>query len=127
MIDVLLRINGRDFSARLSSYSLEQEITYQDVITTIDGKEHYGKKMKRDILTFSLIPYDEDTAAADYDCLSDSEIFVDYTSPHEVGTTKTGVEMKVVSSLSSAFGLKSINGKRYYRGDEIVLRAVSTE
>jgi hypothetical protein len=35
--------------------------------------------------------------------------------------------MKLYSNLSSVFGLRSVNGKRYYKGGEIALRATMIE
>ena len=126
-MDVTLEINGRDFSSRLSTYRVEQEITYPEVLTTMDGREHYGKPYKRDIIYFSLFPYDDDTAGQDYSILADSILSVNYTNPQAYNSEKLNREMKLYSNLSSAFGLRSSNGKRYYKGGEIVLRSPNVE
>ena len=126
-MDVTLEINGRDFSSRLSTYRVEQEITYPDMIVTMDGTEHYGKPYKRDVIYFSLFPFDDDTANQDYLVLSDSSLSVNYTNPQADNAEKLYKEMKLYSSLSAVFGLRSVNGKRYYKGGEIALRATMVE
>ena len=126
-MDVTLEINGRDFSSSLSTYRVEQEVTYPDILTTMDGTEHYGKPYRRDIIYFSLLPFDDDTANQDYAVLSDSSLSVNYTNPQADNAEKLYKEMKLYSSLSAVFGLRSVNGKRYYKGGEIALRATMVE
>ena len=126
-MDVTLKINGRDFSTRLSTYRVEQEVTYPDMLTTMDGTEHYGKPYKRDVIYFSLFPFDDDTANQDYLVLSDSSLSVNYTNPQADNAEKLYKQMKLYSSLSAVFGLRSANGKRYYKGGEIALRATMIE
>lgn len=126
-MDVTLEINGRDFSSRLSTYRVEQEVTYPDMLTTMDGTEHYGKPYRRDVIYFSLFPFDDDTANQDYWVLADSSLSVNYTNPQADNAEKLYREMKLYSNLSSAFGLRSFNGKRYYKGGEIALRAAMVE
>ena len=126
-MDVTLVINGRDFSSRLSTYRVEQEVTYPDMLTTMDGTEHYGKPYRRDVIYFSLFPFDDDTANQDYAVLSDSSLSVNYTNPQADNAEKLYKEMKLYSSLSAVFGLRSVNGKRYYNGGEIALRATMIE
>ena len=126
-MDVTLKINGRDFSTRLSTYRVEQEVTYPDMLTTMDGTEHYGKPYKRDVIYFSLFPFDDDTANQDYAVLADSSLSVNYTNPQADNSEKLYKEMKLYSSLSAVFGLRSANGKRYYKGGEIALRATMIE
>ena len=126
-MDVTLEINGSDFSSRLSTYRVEQEVTYPDMLTTMDGTEHYGKPYKRDVIYFSLFPFDDDTANQDYAILSDSSLSVNYTNPQADNAEKLYKEMKLYSSLSAVFGLRSVNGKRYYKGGEIALRATMIE
>ena len=126
-MDVTLEINGRDFSSRLSTYRVEQEVTYPDMLTTMDGTEHYGKPYRRDVIYFSLFPFDDDTANQDYAVLSDSGLSVNYTNPQSDNAEKLYKDMKLYSNLSSVFGLRSVNGKRYYKGGEIALRATMIE
>ena len=126
-MDVTLEINGRDFSSRLSTYRVEQEITYPDMITTMDGTEHYGKPYRRDVIYFSLFPFDDDTANHDYMVLVDTSLTVNYTNPQATDSEKLYKPMKLSSNLSSVFGLRSVNGKRYYKGGEIALRSTLSE
>ena len=126
-MDVTLKINGRDFSTRLSTYRVEQEVTYPDMLTTMDGTEHYGKPYKRDVIYFSLFPFDDDTANQDYAILSDSSLSVNYTNPRADNAVRLYKDMKLYSNLSAVFGLRSVNGKRYYKGGEIALRATMIE
>ncbi len=126
-MDVTLEINGRDFSSRLSTYRVEQEVTYPDMLTTMDGTEHYGKTYKRDVIYFSLFPFDDDTANQDYAVLTDYSLSVNYTNPQADSAEKLYKEMKLYSNLSAVFGLRSVNGKRYYKGGEIALRATMIE
>ena len=126
-MDVTLKINGRDFSTRLSTYRVEQEVTYPDMLTTMDGTEHYGKPYRRDIIYFSLFPFDDDTANQDSSVLSDSSLSVNYTNPQSDDAEKLYKDMKLYSNLSAVFGLHSVNGKRYYKGGEIALRATMVE
>ena len=126
-MDVTLEINGRDFSSRLSTYRVEQEVTYPNMLTTMDGTEHYGKPYKRDVIYFSLFPFDDDTANQDYAILSDSSLSVNYTNPQADNAVRLYKDMKLYSNLSAVFGLRSVNGKRYYKGGEIALRATMIE
>ena len=126
-MDVTLEINGRDFSSRLSTYRVEQEITYPDMMTTMDGTEHYGKPYRRDVIYFSLFPFDDDTANHDYMVLVDTSLTVNYTNPQAKDSEKLYKPMKLYSNLSAVFGLRSVNGKRYYKGGEIALRSTLVE
>jgi hypothetical protein len=127
MLDVTLTINGRDFSSRLTQYSVEQEITYPDVVTTLDGTEHYGKPHKRDIINFRLMMFDDNQAQEDYDILTASTLLVTYTNPQAPNQLKSVRIMKVTSNLLAAFGIRSWNGLRYYTGGTITLRSVMVE
>lgn len=126
-MDVILEINGRDFSDRLSTYSVDTEVIYSGVLTTMDGTEHYGKPIVRDVIHFSLMPFDDETANLDFMALSEQSLIVNYTDPLAIDAIKQYRPMKLRSNLSAAFGLRSINGNRYYKGGEIILRATMTE
>ena len=126
-MDVTLTINGRDFSPRLTQYSVEQEITYPDMLTTIDGTEHYGKPHKRDIINFRLLMFDDNQAQEDYDILTAPTVLVTYTNPQAPKQLKVERVMKVTSNLLATFGIRSWNDLRYYTGGTISLRAVNVE
>lgn len=126
-MDITLTINGRDFAPRLSTYEVSQEISFPDMITTIDGTEYYGKKHKRDIITFKLLPFDEETANKDYEILASDDMLVTYSNPQAPERLKIDRKMRLDSDLSAAFGLRSVDGNRYYLGGEIVLRSSKIE
>ena len=126
-MDVTLTINGRDFSSRLTQYSVEQEITYPDMLTTMDGTEHYGKPHKRDNINFRVMMFDDNQAQEDYDVLTASTLLVTYTNPQAQNQLKVEKDMKVASNLTAAFGIRSWNGLRYYTGGSIMLRSVRIE
>lgn len=126
-MDVTLTINGRDFSSRLTKYSVDQEITYPDMITTLDGTEHYGKPHKRDIINFRLMMFDDNQAHEYYGILTAATLLVTYTNPQVRNQLKVERVMKVTSNLSAAFGIRSWNNLRYYTGESITLRSVMIE
>ncbi len=120
---IVLRIDNRIFTGRLSTYRVTKEVTYSKVITTIDGDEIYRGLQRRPIVTFSMLPYSDSTAMRDYEVLSQGQYEVVYTDT-DTGLTETRM-MRLVTNLEHVFLLDSINGKRYYRGGEITLRATS--
>lgn len=119
MIDITFTLNGTDYSSLLSTYTVTYEVEYSEVVTAIDGTE-YGSARKRPSITFSLIPLSDSQTAALYSAIQSMNVSCTYTNPYS-GTTATG-NMRVVTNLESVFGLKSINGNRYYKGSEITLR-----
>lgn len=123
---VTLTIGQRDFQPRLSTYSISREITYQTTITTLDGVEHAAGQRRRTVITFSLLPYTDSVATSDYDALTSDEILtVTYTDTY-ANAVKTA-SMRITSNLDSVFGLDSVTGDRYYRGGNILLRAIEVE
>ena len=73
------------------------------------------------------LTFDDDTANQDYAVLSDSSLSVNYTNPQAENAERLYKDMKLYSNLSSVFGLRSANGKRYYKGGEIALRSTMVE
>lgn len=122
-MDVVLTANGRDFSGRLSAYSMQKEVEETRLIKTLDGAEHAAQRT-RDVVTFSLIPFSDATATEDYNALRDMQFVTEYTDTFSDMTASQ--EMRVVSNLDAVFGLRSIDGNRYYKGGTITLRAVRT-
>jgi hypothetical protein len=119
-MDVTLNVNGLDLHDKLSTYRVSQEVTYRQVLTTLDGTEHaFGEKI-RPIVTFSLLPLTDEESTALYRALSDLIFPVSFTNQH-TGVNQTR-ELRLVSNLESAFALRSVDGKRRYRGTEIQLR-----
>ncbi|MBP5460711.1 MAG: hypothetical protein J6Y20_01100 [Lachnospiraceae bacterium] len=121
-MDITLTCNGRDFSGRLSAYSVEKLVETVHTITTLDGVEHIVQRT-RDQITFKLIPFSDAVATADFTALSALQFSATYTDPNK-NTTSTKT-LRVASDLNAAFGIKSVDGNRYYKGGNIVLRAIS--
>ena len=117
--DVLFRIGSTDYRALLSTYRVTYEVEFASTITAINGTE-YGKPKFRPIITFSLIPLTDAQSAALFNAVKGSSVSVQYTDPN-FNATRTA-SMKIASNLDSAFGLRSVDGNRYYKGGEIVLR-----
>lgn len=120
-MDVILKIGDLDLSSHLSTYSVNWEVTYQKVITTLDNVEHPFASPKRAIVNFSLLPLDDDLASSVYDALAEQTQTVTFTDPYTASALVR--TMRLTSNLEASFGLKSVNGKRYYKGGELQMRA----
>lgn len=120
--DVTLNIGGLDLTSKLSTYNVKIEYSSQIDVTTMDGTEHFHE-FKRPILSFKLIPLTDDEAADVFQKLRYSPVTVTYTNQW-LGTDITA-QMRVGSNLESAFGIRSMNGNRYYKGGEITLRQIT--
>lgn len=120
-MDVTLKIGTLDLHNILSTYNVRYETTYQKVITTLDNVEHPFPAPFRPIVTFSLFPLTDSQNKSVYDALSGHIEPVTFTDTY-AGQDRT-LTMRVTSDLEVAFGLKSIDGNRYYKGGEIELRA----
>ena len=119
-MDVTLIVNGMDLSSKLSTYSVTEEVTYRKVITTLDDVEHPYPGATRTTITFSLFPLTDEESAELYSALSALMFEATYTNQHKgVDETK---RVRLMTSLESAFALKSVDGKRRYKGGEIQLR-----
>ena len=118
MIDVTFVINNTDYSPLLSTYSVDYSVEEICSVTTMDGSEHVHAR-KRPIVTFSLIPLTDEQCAAFYTALSNINVSVQYTDPNHGVRTAT---MRVASAIRNSFGLRSIDGNRYYKGEKITLR-----
>lgn len=119
-MDVTLIVNGLDLSAKLSTYSVTEEVTYRKVITTLDDVEHPYPGAKRTIIKFSLLPLTDSESAELYDALGALVFSATYTNQYKgVDETK---RVRLMTSLESVFALKSVDGKRRYKGGEIQLR-----
>lgn len=118
MIDVTLTFNNYNFSPLLSTYRCYHEVEVVKSITTLDGTE-YTASRERPVIEFSFIPLTDAQSRAVYQALSAITAAVTYTDPH-IGES-AGV-MRVSSNIDAVFGLRSIDGNRYYKGGKIVLR-----
>lgn len=119
-MDVMLRLEGLDLHSVLSSYSVVKEVKYQSVITTLDDVEHPFPAADRDIIEFALFPLNDQKCIDLYNVLGKRIFQATYTDPHS-GAEKTRT-VRVDSNINLAFGLRSIDGNRYYKGDTIRLR-----
>lgn len=119
-MDVTLIVNGLDLSSKLSTYSVTEEVTYRKVITTLDEVEHPYPGAKRTIIKFSLFPLTDEESAALYDALVGLIFQATYTNQYKRGDETKRV--RLMTNLESAFALKSVDGKRRYKGSEIQLR-----
>lgn len=120
MIDITLVCNGVDFSGWLSTYEVYKAYEAVASITTLDGVEHVADRT-RDVVTFTLVPFNDTIATAAYNAIKSLQFIVTYTDPNIGGTAaKT---MRVTTNLDAVFGIKSIDGNRYYKGGKITLRA----
>ena len=120
MIDVVLEFNGYDLSEKLSTYSVSYEVETTDTITTLDGTEHAVTRVRPQV-RFRLVPMSDADTEEVYQALSAILAETVYTDPN-AGTERTAV-MRLASGLESAFGLRSIDGNRYYKGETITLRS----
>jgi len=120
-MDITLTLNSRDFAPRVSTYAVHKIVEDVRSITTMDGVEHSVQRI-RDEVVFSLIPYSDATCTDDYNALRALQFTSRYTDPN---TGNVSVKtLRVTSNLESVFGLKSVDGNRYYKGGDITLRAV---
>lgn len=120
-MDVTFKIGTLDLHSILSTYNVRYETTYQKIITTLDNVEHPFPAPFRPIVTFSLFPLTDSQNKSVYNALAGHIEPVTFTDTY-AGQDRT-LTMRVISDLEAAFGLKSIDGNRYYKGGEIELRA----
>lgn len=122
MTGIKLIANGLDLSGKLSTYRASKKVTYTDILSALDGTEYAFPAATKTEITFSLLPMDEAESAAFYSALSSLIFPATYTDQH-AGIDRTG-NVRVISDIDSAFLLKSVDGKRRYRGSEITLRVL---
>ena len=119
MIDVTFMLNGNDWHELLSTYEPDQVPEIPTSLKTMDGTEH-GRTRFRPVLIFSLIPLTDAQTALLFSDLNGGEVEVVYTDPNL--TEVVTATMRVNTPLKSVFGLKSVDGNRYYKGGMIELR-----
>lgn len=118
MIDVTLTFNNYNFSPLLSTYKCYHSSETTKSMIAIDGTEYVASN-ERPVVEFSLVPLSDAKAQEVYQALSAIVANTSYTDPYRGDST--GV-MRVSSNLNATFGLRSIDGNRYYKGGVIVLR-----
>ena len=94
------------------------EVTYKKVLTMLDDSERPYPSASRPVVTFSLLPLTDEESKEIYNSLKS----IVFTATFEVNSTQKTADVRVVSNLGSTFLLTSVDGKRRYRGGEIVLR-----
>ena len=120
MMDVTLIVNGLNLSSKLSTYSVTEEVTYRKVITTLDDVEHPYPGAKRTTITFSLFPLTDEESTELYNKLG--ALVFDATYTNQYKSVDETNRVRLITNLESSFALKSIDGKRRYKGGEIQLR-----
>lgn len=120
-MDIVLTVNGRDLSSRLASYKMQKLVEESRMVKTLDGAEH-AVQQTRDAVTFTLWPYSDATATEDYNAIKTMQFVAHYTDTFS--NMEASQEMRLVTDLDAVFGLRSVDGNRYYKGGEITLRAV---
>ena len=120
-MNVTFKIGTLDLSSKLSTYKVTWEVSYQKIITTLDNVEHPFSAQKRAIVDFSLLPLDDDLASSVYDALAEQTQTVIFTDPYTASDLVR--TMRLTSNLEASYGLKSVNGKRYYKGGKLQMRA----
>lgn len=119
MIDVTFTFNGFNFAPYLSTYEVKYSLEEADSMVAMDGTEYVAIR-KRPVIEFSLIPLTDAQSAAIYSALSVQTAPVTYTDPN-MGRDATAV-MRLASDINRVFGLRSVDGNRYYKGGTITLR-----
>lgn len=118
-MDVKLVANGVDFSDRLSTYDAYMEVT-QKVLTMLDDTERPYPAVMRPVVNFSLLPLTDEEATEVYNTLRP----VVFSATFEISGQEMTAEMRVVGNLGDKFLLTSSDGKRRYKGREIMLRGL---
>ena len=119
MIDVTLQFNEYDLSDKLSTYAVSHEVETFESVTTLDGTEHTATRI-RPTIRFALVPLSDDDAAEVYDALKVITAEAYYTDPN-TGGERYGT-MRLTSNLEAVFGLRSVDGNRYYKGGTLTMR-----
>ena len=121
-MDITLKIGTLDMHKKVSTYSVQREITYDKVVTTMDGVEHASRNKDRYIVSFSFFPMTEIEATEYCSALSGYTVSVTFTDPYT--GTETVKTMRTTSNLDAAFALVSVDGKRRYKGGTIQMREI---
>ncbi len=128
-LDVTLTFNAYNFTPLLSTYAVTYGTDFRKVVTALGGTEYFGNATRRPIITFRLRPLTDAETKAVYDALKVMVASCSYTDPAINGSSDASVNrtalFRLTSSLEAAFGLRSVDTNRYYKGGEIVLRGVT--
>lgn len=119
-MDITLKIGTLDLSGKLSTYDLTKDVSYRKIVTTLNDIDHPYPAKKKSVLKFSLFPLTDEESAELYDVLSDTIVSVEYTD--QFNNTDEIKRFRVDGGIESAFALRSVDGKRRYKGGPIQLR-----
>lgn len=118
-MNVKLVANGVDFSGKLSTYDAYMEVT-QKVLNMLDDSERPFPAVMRPVVVFSLLPMTDEESTQTYNVLKD----IIFSATFEISGQEMTAEMRVVGNLGDKFLLTSPDGKRRYKGREIMLRGL---
>ena len=118
-MNVKLVANGVDFSGKLSTYDAYMEVT-QKVLTMLDDSERPFPAVMRPVVVFSLLPMTDEESTQTYNVLKD----IIFSATFEISGQEMTADMRVVGNLGDKFLLTSPDGKRRYKGREIMLRGL---
>lgn len=121
-MEVTLKIGALDVSGWLSAYKVTKEVSCQKVITTLDNVEHAFFLPDRVVVDFSLLPLTEEERGRLCAALAPKVAAVTYTDP-DSGEDAVK-QMRLTTSLETAFALLSVDGKRRYKSSGLQMRAV---
>lgn len=117
-----LVVNGLDLSRKLSTYKTGKKVAYAEVLSALDGTEYPFPAATKTDITFSLLPLDEEESAALYSALA--PLIFDATYTDQLSGADTTSRVRVTGDIESVFLLKSVDGKRRYKGGAITLRVL---
>lgn len=118
-MNVKLVANGVDFSGKLSTYDAYMEVT-QKVLNMLDDSDRPFPAVMRPVVVFSLLPMTDEESTQTYNVLKD----IIFSATFEISGQEMTAEMRVVGNLGDKFLLTSPDGKRRYKGREIMLRGL---
>lgn len=121
-MDVTFKINGTDYSRKLSTYHVYKEISTKYLLTTLNDEEIPGPASFRYIVEVSFWPMTDAESAAFFNDLNGIIAEIDFTDPdRNKDITK---KMRLTTDIEKTFGLRSIDGNRYYKGGVLQFRGV---
>lgn len=118
-MNVKLVANGVDFSKRLSTYDAYMEVT-QKVLTMLNDTERPYPAVMRPVVVFSLLPMTDEESTETYNTLKN----IVFSATFEISGQEMTADVRVVGNLGDTFLLTSPDGKRRYRGRQIMLRGL---
>lgn len=124
-MDVTFEVNGTVMNKKIATYAVNREVSYKKTVTTMDDVEHAMGRTCRTVITVSFWPLTDAEVAEYYKALTSAPIHILFTDPDE--NSDVSREFRLNSNIQSVFGLRSIDGNRYYKGGDIQFRAVAAD